>query len=114
MESGIPVFFISVSNPVGAGIITDMARPDKLATGTSNAIPVEEMFKLADKLTPGIQSYGILYNTGEINSVTTAANAKAYLEGQGLKAVEAVVTASSEVQQAAQNLACLLYTSRCV
>ncbi len=105
MESGIPVFFISVSNPVGAGIITDMARPDKLATGTSNAIPVEEMFKLADKLTPGIQSYGILYNTGEINSVTTAANAKAYLEGQGLKAVEAVVTASSEVQQAAQNLA---------
>ena len=54
MESGIPVFFISVSNPVGAGLLTSMESPDKMATGTSNAIPVSEMFKLADTLTPGI------------------------------------------------------------
>ncbi|MEA4891881.1 MAG: ABC transporter substrate-binding protein [Peptococcaceae bacterium] len=105
LESGIPVFFISVSNPVGAGIITDMAKPDKLATGTSNAIPVEEIFNLADKLTPGLESFGILYNTGEVNAVTTAANAKAYLESQNIRVEEAVVTTSSEVQQAAQNLA---------
>ncbi len=29
MESDIPVVFISVSNPVGAGIISDMEHPDK-------------------------------------------------------------------------------------
>ena len=46
MESDIPVVFISVSNPVGAGIITDMENPDKNATGTSNAIPGDEIFKL--------------------------------------------------------------------
>ena len=46
LDSGIPVVFISVSNPVGAGIITDMEKPDKNATGTSNAIPVNEIFDL--------------------------------------------------------------------
>jgi putative ABC transport system substrate-binding protein len=104
MESGIPVFFISVSNPVGAGVITDMSKPDKNATGTSNFIPVDEMFKLSDKLTPGCETYGLIYNTGEINSVTTIENAKKYLDENGLSYKEAVVTASSEVQQAAQSL----------
>lgn len=105
MDSGIPVFFISVGNPVGAGIITDMSKPDKNATGTSNAIPVSEMFKLADKLTPGCKTYGLVYNTGEVNAVTTVENAKKYMDENGLKYEEAVVTASSEVQQAAQSLA---------
>jgi putative ABC transport system substrate-binding protein len=105
MESGIPVFFISVGNPVGAGIITDMAVPDKNATGTSNAIPVSEMFRLADQLTPGCETYGLIYNTGEVNSVSTIEKAKEYMDANGLKYEEAVVTASSEVQQAAQSLA---------
>jgi putative ABC transport system substrate-binding protein len=104
MNSGIPVFFISVSNPVGAGVITDMNTPDKNATGTSNAIPVDEMFKLSDKLTPGRHSYGLIYNTSEINSVTTIKSAKEYMDKNGLQYKEAVVTASSEVQQAAQSL----------
>lgn len=104
MNSGIPVFFISVSNPVGAKVITDMNTPDKNATGTSNAIPVSEMFKLSDKLTPNRQAYGLIYNTGEINSVTTIKNAKAYLDQNGIKYEEVIVTASSEVQQAAQSL----------
>jgi putative ABC transport system substrate-binding protein len=100
MDSGVPQFFISVSNPVGAGVITDMAHPDMNATGTSNAIPVEEMFKLADQLTPGCQVYGLLYCQSEINSVTTAKQAKAYMDANGLTYVEQVVTNVSEVQMA--------------
>jgi putative ABC transport system substrate-binding protein len=104
METGIPVFFISVSDPLGAGVITDMAKPDKNATGTSNAIPVDEIFQLSDHLTPGMGSYGVIYNTGEVNAVNTVRMAKEYLEGRGLVYKEAIVTASSEVQQAAQSL----------
>ena len=105
LETDIPVFFIAVSNPVGAGVITDMEKPDKNATGTSNAIPVEDIFALSDKLTPDCKTYGMLYNTSEINSVSTVENAKKYLDDQGLSYKEAVVTNSSEVQQAAQSLA---------
>ena len=104
MESGIPMFFISVSNPVGAGIVTDMDKPDQNATGTSNAIPIDEMFKLSEQLTPGCKTYGLIYCTSEVNSLTTIDSAKAYMDANGLAYEEAVVTNSGEVQQAAQSL----------
>ena len=47
-----PVVFIAVSAPVAAGVITDMDHPDKNATGTSNAIPVSDIFALNNQLTP--------------------------------------------------------------
>lgn len=104
LDSDIPVFFISVSDPVGARIVTNMDSPDKNATGTSNAIPVGEIFELADQLTPGYRSVGLLYNTGETNSVSTVAAAERYLESRDVSCVEALVANSSEVQQAAQSL----------
>jgi putative ABC transport system substrate-binding protein len=101
MESDIPVIFISLSNPVAAGVITEMESPDKNATGTSNAIPISEIFELSDKLTPGMETYGLIYNTGEVNSINTINNAKEYLDSRGLKYVETTVASSAEVQQAA-------------
>lgn len=102
----IPDFFISVGDPVGAGLISDMsAAPDMNATGTSNAVPVSEIFGLAEQLTPDVKTYGILYNTGEVNAVYTAENAKQYLEEKGLSYVEKTVTAAGEVQTAAEALA---------
>lgn len=106
--SDIPMLFISVSDPLTAGLVSDMAAPDKNATGTSNAIPIDENFKLAEKLTPGIETYGFLYTTGENNAVATVNEAKAYCDANGLKYEEAVVADSSEVQQAALSL-----VSRC-
>ena len=100
LDSGVPQFFISVSNPVGAGVIADMAHPNMNATGTSNAIPVSEMFKLADQLTSGCKVFGLLYCQSEINSVTTAKQAKEYMDANGLTYVEQVVTNVSEVQMA--------------
>lgn len=104
MDSDIPVVFISVSAPVAAGVTSNMEKPDKNATGTSNAIPVSDIFNLSDSLTPGNKTYGLIYNTGEVNSVNTVKDAKSYLDGKGLKYVEAVVTNSSEIQQAAESL----------
>lgn len=102
--SDIPVFYTAVSDPVAAGIITEMEHPDKNATGTSNAIPVEDIFALMDKLTPDVETVGFIYNTSEDNAVSTVDAAKAYLDEAGIAYEEAVVTNSSEVQQAAQNL----------
>lgn len=104
LESDIPVFFISVANPIGAGVITDMQKPDKNATGASNAIPISENFKLAAKLTPETKDFGLIYCTSQVNSVTTIENAKAYLDANGYTYKEAVVTASSEVYEAALSL----------
>lgn len=105
MGSDIPLLFISVSSPVTAGLIEDMAHPNLNATGTSNAIPIEENFKLADQLTPGIGTYGFLYTTGEVNALATIEEAMAYCDANSIPYVEKVVSKSSEVQQAAQALA---------
>jgi putative ABC transport system substrate-binding protein len=101
MESDIPIIFISLSNPVAAGVITKMETPNKNATGTSNAIPINEIFELSDKLTPGMETYGLIYNTGEVNSINTINSAKEYLDSRGLKYVETTVASSADVQQAA-------------
>ena len=100
-----PVVFISVTDPVSAGIMSDMASPDKNATGTSNIVPVDEIFTLADQLTPGIETVRILYCSGEQNAVLTAEKAKTYLNSVNMAYEEDTVASSNEVQQAAQSLA---------
>jgi len=104
MKSDIPIVFVSLSDPVGAGILSSLEKPDNNATGTSNAIPISDIVALANKLTPGIEKYGLLYTSSEVNSVNTATKAKAYFDSIGIGYEEIVVTNSSEVQQAAQQL----------
>lgn len=104
MESDIPIIFCSVSDPVRAGIMSDLNTPDKNATGTSNVIPVADIVALSQRLTPDVKTFGFIYNTSEDNSVSTVEAAKKALEDAGLTYKESVVSNSSEVQQAAQNL----------
>lgn len=104
-ELDIPVVFISVTNPVASGILTTMETPDKNATGTSNIVPVDQIFSLAKKLTPAVKNIGILYCSGEQNAVQTADKAKTYLTENGYTYKEVTVANSSEVAQAAQSLA---------
>ena len=104
-EPKCPVVFISVTDPVASGILTTMEAPDKNATGTSNIVPVDQIFTLAKQLTPSVQNIGILYCSGEQNAVQTAEKAKTYLSENGFTYREVTVANSSEVQQAAQSLA---------
>lgn len=104
-ECDTPTFFCAVSAPVAAGVITDMEKPDKNATGTSNAIPIENIFEFAGKLTPDVKKWGFIYCTSEDNSVNTVKSAKDYCDKNGIGYDEVTVTNSSEVAQAAQTLA---------
>ncbi len=97
LESSTPCFFCAVSAPVAAGVITDMAKPDKNATGTSNAIPVSDIFALADTLTPGVDKWGFLYCASETNAANTVADGEAYLSGKGIDYVTKTVNNTSEI-----------------
>ena len=104
-ELDIPIIFISVTDPVEAGIMASLQSPDKNATGTCNVVPMEELFILAKELTPHIRSVGMLYDPSLPNSVITVNRAKQYLGTAGFVVAEAIVTNSSEVQSAARTLA---------
>ena len=104
LESDTPCFFCAVSAPVAAGVLTAMETPDRNATGTSNAIPVDNIFALADALTPGIECFGLIYSTSETNAVNTAEACMAYLDEKGIAYVAKTVSNSSEVAMATEAL----------
>lgn len=100
----IPIVFSAVSNPVEAGLVTTFDATDRNITGVSNSIAIEEIFALAAELTPRAKTFGFVYNTGEINSVTGIERARAYCDANGIAYEEAAITGVGELQQAAQSL----------
>ena len=100
----IPIVFAAASDPVAAGLVQNMEKPEGNVTGTSDAIPVDAIFDLAAKMTPDAKTFGFLYNAGEANSQAVIAQAKAYCDSKGITYLEATVTNSSEVQQSALQL----------
>ncbi len=104
LGSDTPCFFCAVSDPLAAKVVTSFDAPDKNATGTSNAIPVSEIFALADKLTPGIEKYGIIYCTSQTNAVSTANAAIEFLQNNNIACEVRTVTESADVKTATESL----------
>ncbi|MEG1380822.1 MAG: ABC transporter substrate-binding protein [Ruthenibacterium sp.] len=100
----IPVVFSAVTDPVAAELVDSFDAPGGNITGTSDAIAVDKIFALASELTPDAKSFGLIYNTSEVNSASVIADAKAYLDGKKISYVESAVTTPGDVQMAAQNL----------
>lgn len=100
----IPVIFAAASYPVEAGLLNNLNNPEANITGVSDAIDVKQILDLAFELTPEIKTFGFIYNSGEVNSVAAIENAKEYLNEKNISYVEATITNSSELLQAAQSL----------
>ena len=101
----IPIVFSAVTDPVEAKLMTDMEKPDRNVTGTSDAIPVDKVMQLCKVLTPDVQKIGFLYTSSEINAQITAEKAIKEAEKMGYQTKTSVISEVSELQQAAQSLA---------
>ncbi len=101
----IPIVFAAVSYPVEAGLVSALDKTDGNVTGVTNAIAIDEIFTLAGTLTPEAKTFGFVYNTGEVNAVSSIDRAKAYCDAHGLSYRDAIITNTGELQQAAQSLA---------
>lgn len=100
----VDIIFTAVTDPVAAGLVSADGESASQITGVSDEVPVPAVFALAEQLTPGFQTVGLLYNAGEANSVAGVDAAKAYCAEKGLRYVEAIVTSTAEVMQSAQSL----------
>jgi len=100
----IPIVFAASSYPVEAGLVKDLNKPEGNVTGVSDAIDIKLIFDLAFELTPGVKTFGFIYNSGEVNSVAAIEKAKEYCKEKGIDYVEATITNSSELLQASQSL----------
>lgn len=101
LESETPCFFCAVSAPVAAGVVADLKDHADNITGTSNAIPISDIFALADKLTPDYNKVGIITSGKEPNATNTAAMAKSFLNEKNIEVFEVTSETSADVATAA-------------
>jgi putative ABC transport system substrate-binding protein len=101
----IPVVFSAVTDPVGAGLISDWAsHPDENVTGVSDMIVVDDDVELIIEIIPSVKKIGTLFNAGESNSVFLAEKLKEACKARGIEVVEKTVATSADVLAAAQAL----------
>lgn len=103
----MPMVFVSVTDPEGAGLLSSMEKPDKNITGTSDFVPASEVYDFGIELMPEAadKPVGMLYCTASDAAVDPINNLKEHLDSLGVSYVEKSVSNSSEVQQAATTLA---------
>jgi len=101
----IPIVFTSVTDPVGAELVADMNNPGGNVTGTTDTHPdaIPNTVQFIDQYVDG-KKVGMIYNSGEQNSVAQIELVKKAMDGTDLEVVEASVSTSAEVKQAAESL----------
>ena len=100
-DTGIPVVFAAVSDPVAAGLTGDDCG---FITGVSNNIPAAEIVNLISDFQPDYKLIGFLYTSSETNSVSTINAAKAYCDANGIAYEEVSIANLSELQTAVETL----------
>ncbi|MGB4505136.1 MAG: ABC transporter substrate-binding protein [Syntrophaceticus sp.] len=100
----IPILITAVTDPVAAKLVQSNEKPGTNVTGTNDMNPVKEQVELLQKLAPQTKRIGVIYNAGEVNSVVQVDMVKDTASKAGLNVVEATVSNTSEVMQAAQSL----------
>ncbi|MDR1333567.1 MAG: ABC transporter substrate-binding protein [Holosporales bacterium] len=92
--------FSSVTNP-------DSISPNLLGantTGVSNFVPLSPQLKLFTEIQPNLRKLGIIYNTGESNSVDIVEKLKQVVGEHNLELVEQGIQKASDIPQAVEAL----------
>ncbi len=100
----IPILIAAITDPVGAGLVKSLEKPGGNVTGTTDRSPVDKQLELEKKIVPNLKKLGVIYNSGEDNSIASVKAIKAEARKLGIEVVEATVTNSSGVMMAANSL----------
>jgi len=97
LEEDIPVIFSAISNPLAAGLVETLENPQSGATGTSDALNLEGQLTMIRAIMPEAERIGVLFTTGEVNSVNHLALFEELAPQFGFTVVSQGVTDASEV-----------------
>lgn len=100
-NTGIPLVFAAVTNPVDAGLVGSDA---KNITGVSDYFPPEQVVNMINALQPSAKKIGLLYTSSEQNSVAAMNELKALFNEKGVAYEEASIVNLSELETAVQTL----------
>ena len=99
----IPVVFGTITDPLGAGLVTTLDHGEGNVTGMSDAIPTEQHIEMFKEIA-GIKTLGYIYTSNEANSISSLELVKNACQKFGISLVTQAITNSSEVKQAAETI----------
>ncbi|WP_127850039.1 ABC transporter substrate-binding protein [Lacticaseibacillus hulanensis] len=100
-----PMLFTAITDPKSAGLVSNVAAPDKNATGVTDAVDIDGQIALLHKMFPKAKTVGLLYNAAEPNSVIQIKQARSAIKKLGLKSVEKTIASTNDAEQTATALA---------
>lgn len=103
-EKNIPLVFTAVSDPIGARLLDSLHEPGTWVTGVSDYLAPQNQLEFIKQLHPNLQTLGIIYNPGEVNSVKAVESLKETCATLNLTCVEATASKTSDVAPAMQSL----------
>lgn len=103
-NTGIPVVFAAVSDPVSTELVDSLEVPGSNITGTSDYLDTTAIMNLIFAADPEAKKIGLLYNIGQDSSTTPIAAAKEYLNKRGVAYSEYTGTNVDELSLAVQSL----------
>lgn len=103
VNNRIPVIFLAVTDPVSAGLVNSLEKPEK-CSGVSDNPPMDGVIDLAQALMPEAKSIGIPYDPKDQPGVVTAHRAEAAAKARGFQVQLRPVTSESELRAAIRGL----------
>jgi len=107
-ETGIPVIFTAVSDPVFSGLLENKEVPEANVTGVTDEVSLENrraMFEILKELNPEIKSVGVVFNTGESNSQVQIEDIEKVAAEFDIKVEKVGIAAITDISQALESVA---------
>jgi putative ABC transport system substrate-binding protein len=104
LPADTPMVFTAITDPLAAGLVGNYEKPGKSITGVSNRLPMDKHMEMVLRFVPNLKKLGVMYNSGEVNSVSNVKRIKEAAATLGFKVVDAPATNTADVYQAAQSL----------
>jgi len=98
----IPIVFVAVSDPVGTGLVSSLARPGGDVTGLANQISdtVGKKLEFLREVVPGLRRLAIMANVGNPASVLEMGEAQAMARTLGLEVTTSEIRRAEDIAAA--------------
>ena len=104
-ESGIPIVFSAVQDPVVAGVIPNWTTPSKIMTGASNLVDMDGTLGFIKTLLPGAKRLGLPFNPGDDADNALRARLMEFAPKHGIELVPVAVDNTNDLPQRMQAFA---------
>ncbi|MBP3194668.1 MAG: ABC transporter substrate-binding protein [Cardiobacteriaceae bacterium] len=99
-----PILFTGISDPVGAGLVSNLEQPSGNVSGVMENLAFRENLDTIAELIPDVKAIGTVYNPSEDNSNSTNAELDKMCKERGWKFIAAPAKNTGEVLEAARSL----------